>query len=92
MQPDGETRHSDHIPREECCRLLVATGFHERVWHDVTAQTVVQAQTCPAGAEAAAVRAIIAPTHLEERVANRLRNYAEGHVVQWCIREPSIRI
>ena len=27
-------------------------------------------------------RAIIAPTNLEERVANRLRNYAEGRVVQ----------
>jgi hypothetical protein len=53
------------VSPEECCRLLVATGFHERVWHEVTALAVAEAQTRPAGAEAAAVRAIIAPTHLQ---------------------------
>jgi ubiquinone/menaquinone biosynthesis C-methylase UbiE len=71
------------VPPEECRRLLVAAGFHKRAWHDVTAQAVAQAQTRrTAGSEGASVRAIIAPTDLEERVANRLRNYAEGRVVQ----------
>jgi SAM-dependent methyltransferase len=71
------------VSPEECRQLLVATGFHECAWHDVTAQAVAQAQTRrTAGAEGASVRAIIAPTNLEERVANRLRNYAEGRVVQ----------
>jgi SAM-dependent methyltransferase len=71
------------VSPEECRRLLVATGFQERTWHDVTAQAVAQTQTRrTAGAERASVRAIIAPTNLEERVANRLRNYAEGRVVQ----------
>jgi ubiquinone/menaquinone biosynthesis C-methylase UbiE len=71
------------VPSEECRRLLVATGFQERAWHDATAQAVAQAYTRrTAGAEGASVRAIIAPTNLEERVANRLRNYAEGRVVQ----------
>ena len=28
------------------------------------------------------MRALIAPRNLEERMANRLRNYAEGHVMQ----------
>jgi SAM-dependent methyltransferase len=71
------------VSPEECRRLLVATGFQERAWHDVTAQAVAQAQTRrTAGTEGASVRAIIAPTNLEERIANRLRNYAEGRVVQ----------
>src|SRR5439155_11258844 len=33
------------VPPEECRRLLVATGFQERTWHDVTAQAIAQAQT-----------------------------------------------
>ncbi|MGH8066199.1 MAG: class I SAM-dependent methyltransferase [Candidatus Entotheonellia bacterium] len=71
------------VSPEECRRLLVATGFQERAWHDVTAQAVAQAHTRrTAGSEGASVRAIIAPTNLEERAANRLRNYAEGRVVQ----------
>jgi SAM-dependent methyltransferase len=71
------------VSPEACRRLLVATGFHECTWHDVTAQAVAQAQTHrTARSEGASVRAIIAPTNLEERVANRLRNYAEGRVVQ----------
>jgi hypothetical protein len=71
------------VSPEECRRLLVATGCHERTWHDATAQAVAQAQTChTAGSAGAAVRAIIAPTNLEERSANRLQNYAEGRVVQ----------
>ena len=72
------------VPPEECRRLLVATGFQERAWHNATAQAVAQAHTRrTAGSEgAASIRAIILTTNLEERVANRLRNYAEGRVVQ----------
>jgi len=71
------------VSPEECRRLLVATGFQECTWHDVTAQAVAQAQTrSTAGSEGASVRAIIAPTNMEGRVANRFRNYAEGRVVQ----------
>jgi ubiquinone/menaquinone biosynthesis C-methylase UbiE len=78
-----DARLSFLVPPEACRRLLVAAGFQERAWHDATAQAVTQAQTRrTAGAEGASVRAIIAPTNLEERVANRLRNYAEGRVVQ----------
>ena len=74
------------VSPEECCRLLVATDFQERAWHDATAQAVMRAQTRrTAGSAEASVRAIIAPilqTNLEERFANQLRNYAEGRIVQ----------
>jgi len=71
------------VTPEACRRLLVAPGFRECTWHDATAQAVTQAQTRrTAGAEGTSMRALIVPTNLEERVANRLRNYAEGHVVQ----------
>ena len=71
------------VSPEECRRLLVTTGFRERTWHDVTAQAVAQAQTQrPAGSEGASIRAIISSANMEERVTNRLRNYADGHVVQ----------
>ena len=71
------------VSPEACRRMLVATGFRERTWHDATAHAVTQAQTRrTAGVEGAAMRALIAPRNLEERMANRLRNYAEGHVMQ----------
>jgi len=74
------------VSPEECRRLLVAASFHERAWHDATAQAVERAQTRrTAGSAGASVRAIIAPllqANLAERVANQLRNYAEGRVVQ----------
>lgn len=73
------------VSPEECRRLLVATGFQERAWHDITAQAVVWAQArFTAGSAGASVRAIISPilqTNLEERFANQLRHYAEGRVV-----------
>ena len=71
------------VSPEECRRLLVATGFQERAWHDRTPQAIAQAPTRrTAGAEGASVRAIIVATNLEGRVANMLRNYAEGRLVQ----------
>jgi ubiquinone/menaquinone biosynthesis C-methylase UbiE len=78
-----DAQRSFLVSPEECRRLLVATGFHERAWHDATARAVVQAQTRrTAESEGASIRAIILTTNLEERIANRLRNYAEGRVVQ----------
>lgn len=72
------------VSTEECRRLLVATGFEERAWYDTTAQALAQADSRrTSGPEtAASIRAIILTSNLEERVANRLRNYAEGRVVQ----------
>jgi SAM-dependent methyltransferase len=79
------------VSPEECRRLLVATGFQERAWHDKTPQAVAQAPTRrPTGSEEAASAgsppalglAVIIATNLEGRVANMLRNYAEGRLVQ----------
>jgi ubiquinone/menaquinone biosynthesis C-methylase UbiE len=74
------------VSPEECRRLLVATGFHERTWQDVTAQAAGRAQIHrTAGVAGASIRALIAPllqTNLEERFANQRRNYAEGRVVR----------
>jgi SAM-dependent methyltransferase len=67
----------------ECRTQLAAAGFRQRVWRDITADAVVESRTAQrAGSESASIRSIIAPDRMGERLANRLRNYVEGHVVQ----------
>ena len=69
------------VPPEECRRLLVATGFQERAWHDRTPQAGPEEATA-AGSPPALGWAVIVATNLEGRIANMRRNYAEGRLVQ----------
>jgi sarcosine/dimethylglycine N-methyltransferase len=80
----ADDAHLSHLVSPEHCRgLLIAAGFRERAWRDLTAEAIAQAQTPrPGGDLGASVRAIVAPTRMKERLANRLRNYTERRVVQ----------
>ena len=69
------------VPPEECRRLLVATGFQERAWHDRTPQAVAQ-EAASTGSPPVLGSAVIVATNLEGRIANMRRNYAEGRLVQ----------
>jgi SAM-dependent methyltransferase len=69
------------VSPEECRRLLMATGFQERAWHDRTPQAGAE-EAASAGNPPALGMAIIVSTNLEGRVANMRQNYAEGRLVQ----------
>jgi SAM-dependent methyltransferase len=78
---DAQVSHL--VSPEQCRSLIVAAGFRECTWHDLTREAIAQSQNPrPVGELGAAVRALVAPTNMKERIANRLRNYTEGRVVQ----------
>jgi SAM-dependent methyltransferase len=78
-----DAQQSFIVSPEECRQLLMEAGFSERVWHDATAEAVADAQIRRnPESERASLQDIILTTNLEERLANRLRNYSEGRVVQ----------